>query len=215
MTDSKPSLDQLRRLKAATVGFPTPWIAEIVMQTNQYDIMKLWYEAVLGGTWITETNPNGAPAQGARDGAGGKQVFASDIRACFMRLPMPHPYAMTFALFELTRLAHAPSDDPGINHMQLKLPDLEALISRIEVMRDHGLDPHRSANHGTITSFYFRDPDENIVELCMDNFATAEERITYMKSPAFQKNPSGVSLVRDDFISAYRGGAPRAELLAF
>ena len=206
MINIQPSPDQLRELKAASADLPGPWISEIVLQTNQYDLMKLWYEAVLGGEWIAETNPNGPPPQEDRVGVGGKQVFASDIRASFMRLPMPHPYTMTFALFELTRLALSPDDDPGLNHMQLKFPDLDALIRRLEVLRNFSLHPHRGANHGATTSFYFRDPDENIVELCVDNFATVAEKVAFMQSPVFKANPSGISLDRDTFIAEHHAG---------
>jgi catechol 2,3-dioxygenase-like lactoylglutathione lyase family enzyme len=184
-----------------------------VLQTNQFDLLKAWYEAVFTSDWAVETTPREGSPQGDRAGAGGKQVFASDVRACFMRLPMPHPYTLTFAIFELKHLAKGPDKDPGLNHMQLKHPDLDTLIRRLELLRDHGIRPHRSANHGPATSFYFRDPDANIVELCIDNFDTAAEKAAFIASPAFQANPSGISLDPDAFIASYRSGASRAELL--
>lgn len=216
MTEAS-TLEGLRDLRAASADIPAPWISEVVMQTNQFELVKAWYAAILGGEWFMENTPSGAPPKDDRTGAGGpggKQVFASDVRACFMRLPAPPPYSLTFAIFELKHLDTAPSRDPGMNHMQLKHPDLEALIRRLEVLRDHGIHPHRSSNHGPVTSFYFRDPDANIVELCIDNFDTPAEKAAFVQSPAFRANPSGVSLDRDEFIARYRSGVPKAELLA-
>jgi catechol 2,3-dioxygenase-like lactoylglutathione lyase family enzyme len=214
MTIDPSRKESLQRLKAISADIGSPWISEIVLQTNQYDLMKLWYEAILGGDWIVENTPDPDREKPERVGAEGKQVFASDVRACFMRLPVPHPYTMTFALFEITSLNLAPSADPGLNHMQLKHGDLDALIRRVEALRDHGVHPHRAANHGATTSFYFRDPDENIVELCIDNFDTPAEKITFLASPAFKQNPSGISIDREDFIAKYRSGMPKRELLA-
>lgn len=214
MTIDPTQSETLRRLKAVSAEIGSPWISEVVLQTNQYELMKLWYEAILGGDWIVENIPDPNREKPQREGAEGKQVFASDVRACFMRLPVPHPYTMTFALFEIPHLKLAPDADPGLNHMQLKHGDLDALIRRIEALRDHGLHPHRAANHGATTSFYFRDPDQNIVELCIDNFDTPAEMIAFTKSEAFLRNPSGIDLNRDEFLARYHAGTPKAELLA-
>ncbi|MBD3759592.1 VOC family protein [Rhizorhabdus sp.] len=208
MTDAA-ALQALRDLKAASGDIPVPIVSEIVLQTNQYELMKAWYEGVFAANWIAETSPKGPP-QGDRTGVGGKQVFATDVRASFMRLPQ----SVTFAIFELTHLKTSPDKDPGINHMQVKYPDMETLIRRLEVLRDYGVHPHRSSNHGPATSFYFRDPDENIVELCVYNFESPAEMAAFAASPQFKANPSGVALDRDDFISRYRSGEPLESLLA-
>jgi hypothetical protein len=206
----------LRALKAQTDAMATPWISEVVMQTNQFDRMKLWYEAVLGSGWSFENtpDPNAEVVVANHHGDIGKQVHAKDVRAAFMRLPSKPPFSMTFAIFELKHLATAPDKDPGINHMQFKHPDLAALVQRVEALRDAGLHPHRSANHGPITSFYYFDPDQNIVELCIDNFDTPAEMIAFTKSEAFLRNPSGIDLNRDEFLARYHAGTPKAELLA-
>jgi catechol 2,3-dioxygenase-like lactoylglutathione lyase family enzyme len=204
----------LRSLKASSAQIRTPWISEVVLQTNQYDLMKSWYEAVLGCDWGVENCPDPSRPRPQRDATATKQVYASDVRACFMRLPVPHPYTMTFALFEVTTLETRPSTDPGLNHIQLKHADLQDLISRLEALRDHGLTPHRSANHGPSTSFYFVDPDQNVVELCIDNFDTPGEKIEFINSNAFKQNPSGIQIEFAEFISRYRAGISKQELLA-
>jgi catechol-2,3-dioxygenase len=208
--------ERLTALKARTQAIDPSWISEVVLQTNQFDRMKLWYESVLGSQWSFENkpDPNVAVAVANHHGDGGKQVHAKDVRAAFMRMPPAHPYGMTFAIFELTHLAHVPDKDPGLNHMQFKQTDLAALVTRVEALRDAEIHPHRSANHGPITSFYYRDPDQNIVEFCLDNFETPAEMMAFTRSDAFRRNPSGIDLDRDEFLARYHAGTPKAELLA-
>ncbi len=213
MSNSLSVKSRLETLRLRSKTLANPWVSEIVLQTNQYELMKLWYEAILGRDFFHETrrDPVAVPKPRAR---GDKQVFAKDVRACFMRLPTVEPYGMVLALFELNDIDVHPSKDPGLNHMQFKHCNIEALITRIEFMRDAGIDPHRSANHGPGTSFYFRDPDSNILELCIDNFDNPEDLDAFIKSETFRNNPSGLDIDRDAFIARYRSGIPVRELLA-
>ena len=214
MTSENLDKAALAALKEQTAALKKPWVSEIVLQTNQYDLMKLWYESVLGIDWFMENIPNADVHVENHHGDGGKQVHAKDVRACFARLDMAPPFSTTLALYEHTWLDRTPSSDPGLNHMQLKHDDIETLIRRVELLRDTGIHPHRSANHGPITSFYYRDPDENIIELCLNNFATPQEMAAFVRSERFQANPSGIDLDRDEFVARYRAGTPLDELLA-
>lgn len=204
----------LQNLKRHTEEMATPWVSEIVLQTSQFNAMKRWYEAILGNDWFVETEPKAAAETDQPREAGDKQARASNLRACFMRLPPAPPYGTVLALFEIKTLGHAPTNDPGLNHMQLKHPDLDALMRRIELLRDHGLHPHRSANHGPMLSFYFRDPDQNVIELCIDNFDTPAEMNAFIQSDKFRSNPSGIEIDRDEFLRRYRAGEAKDTLLA-
>jgi catechol-2,3-dioxygenase len=203
----------MSKLAAETAALSTPWVSEVVLQTSRYDELKSWYGAVLGRPWFFESRPQ-RPLQESELPAGDKQVRAATVRACFMRLAPAFPHGTTFALFELPWLSGAPAKDPGLNHMQFRDATLETLIERLELLKGAGIHPHRSANHGPTLSFYFRDPDRNIVELCVGNFATEEEAREFTRSEQFQNNPSGLELDRDEFIARYRSGMPRRELLA-
>lgn len=203
----------LEELGAATKVLSSTWVSEVVLQTAQFDRMKAWYQAVLGRDWFFENQPAKA-LDPSRLPAGDKQVRASDVRACFMRLAPDFPYGTTLALFELSWLEKAPSKDPGINHMQFRDADIATLIKRLELLRDAEINPHRSANHGPSLSFYFRDPDKNVVELCINNFDSPQDAQAFTKSAAFKNNPSGLELDRDEFISRYHSGVPKEKLLA-
>lgn len=213
MTATCTTDEALSALREQTKDLPLPFVSEIVLQTNQFDQMKRWYGAVLGGEWFLENTPDPSVVVENHHGDGGKQVHAKDVRACFMRLPTVEPYSQVLALFELKWLTTKPGTDPGINHMQLKHSDLATLLRRIALLRDADVRPHRSANHGPMTSFYFRDPDENIIELCVDNFKSRDELMAIIQSPAFRTNPSGIDFDPDDFLARFNSGVPEEELL--
>ncbi len=90
---------------------------------------------------------------------------------------------------------------------------LSELIAQYERMTTQGARPHRAANHGQATSFYFRDPDRNIVEFSCPNFATTEEEEAFMAGPVFAANPSGLELDPERFVARFQSGDSKAELL--
>ena len=68
-------------------------------------------------------------------------------------------------------------------------------------------------NHGPSTSFYYRDPDGNGVELSAMNFPTEAEYSTFVTSEAFKRNISGAAIDADEFVSKDRSGVPQSELV--
>jgi len=188
---------------------PPQQLSEVVLQTSRYDEMRAWYAAVLGARWHFENTPAGSAADLYPPGE--KQVRAADVRASFMRIGGAAP--VTIGLFELPWLVPPGHIEPCLNHLQFTENDLDVLVRRVELMRDAGIHPHRTSNHGPVMSFYFRDPDGNIIEFCSRNFATPEEMGAFVRSEQFRNNPSGLELDRDDFLARYHSGMPRAELL--
>jgi catechol-2,3-dioxygenase len=95
-------------------------------------------------------------------------------------------------IFQVPELADAPSTTPGMHHMQLRHAALGELFDRYERLKTAGIVPHRTANHGPGTSFYYHDPDGNMVELSAANFDTEAEYLAYLASDAYRTNPSGL-----------------------
>ena len=60
---------------------------------------------------------------------------------------------------------------------------------------------------------YYRDPDGNRVELQIDNFATAKEGEDWLRTPAFDENPIGVTYDPDRLVERFRAGVRVAELV--
>lgn len=196
------------KLLGMNTDLTPPRISEIVLKTAQYEAIKTWYSGVLGLAPFYENSP--APGVQA---AKGRMERATDVRLCFIRLNYEHPYAQVVAIFEIPGTRREPSGDPVLHHMQFRNAGMDDLFARYERLKAIGILPHRTANHGPGTSFYYRDPDQNIVELSANNFTTVGEYLGYFKTDSYQKNPSGIEIDADAYIARYRSGTPLAELV--
>ena len=69
-----------------------------------------------------------------------------------------------------------------MGHFQMQFGSIDDIFDRYEALAAHGIVPTRSANHGPFTSFYYRDPDGNRVELSVRNYAAEAETLALMQS---------------------------------
>lgn len=199
--------EQVRQRSAAD---PAPMrISEIVLKTSRYDEMKAWYQQLLGLKPFFEH----LPKRPAAASAPGQQERATDIRLCFMRLHLDQPYTQVVAIFDVPGTPTTPGPSAGLHHMQFRNPTMDDMFLRYDKLKALGILPHRTANHGPETAFYYRDPDQNIVEISVNNFETAEEYVAYFVSDSFLSNPSGIEIDADAFIARYRQGTPLAQLV--
>ena len=61
------------------------------------------------------------------------------------------------------------------------------------MLKERGITPAFALDHGLTTSIYYDDPDGNVVELQVDNFADWERSAAWMRTaPEFRANPIGV-----------------------
>ncbi|MER7692466.1 VOC family protein [Streptomyces sp. NPDC097610] len=183
-------------------------LSELVLKTGRYDGMRAFYTHVLGhGPFYERTPDPDAPPRPA-----GMPERAVDVRLGFFRVH-DAPHSQVLALFGIDRLAGTEPSGPGLHHFQFGVDSLGDLVTQHEHMVSFGVRPHRAANHGQATSFYYRDPDGNIVEFSCPNFATTEEEVAFMSGPVFAANPSGLELDPERFAARYRAGDPESELL--
>ena len=176
-------------------------ISETILKTGRLDEMKAWYETLLQVAPFFEH----APAQDSTPGDYGGQTRASDLRMCFFRLSLDYPWTQTIGLFEEPGTALDPARTaPGLHHMQLMAADLDDLCAQYERLRAAGMRPHRSADHGPMTSVYYRDPDGNNVEITAQNFPTLEAMVAFMASDEFKANPSGAEIDAEEFVARRR-----------
>lgn len=184
-------------------------ITEVVLKTARYHEMTSFYTHVLGhGPFFERTPDPDAPPRPA-----GMPERAVDVRLGFFRVHEGERLSQVIGLFGIESLAGVPVAGPGLHHVQFGVASLGELVAQHEHMISIGVRPHRAANHGQATSFYFRDPDGNVVEFSCPNFATPREEVEFMSGPVFAANPSGLELDPDRFVARYRGGDPTDELL--
>lgn len=177
-------------------------ISEIILRTSNFDAMKVWYQRVLGAKPSLELEREH-----------GKEGKVDNFRRlCFLRIYASFPYTEVFGLFELPDVAPS-QKSAGLHHSQFRIMTLDGLFARFERLRSVGITPYQTFNHGPSMSFYYEDPDGNLVELNAPNFDTEKEYLDYFKTPAFQKNVAGVEIDADDVIRRYRNGENRADLV--
>ena len=96
--------------------------------------------------------------------------------------------------------------------MAFTFKSLDELLDTYTRLKASGIRPYWCINHGPTTSMYYRDPDNNQVEL-IDNFDDVRDGKAYMRSPALAKNPIGVPFEPDSFVTRLKAGASAKELV--
>jgi catechol 2,3-dioxygenase-like lactoylglutathione lyase family enzyme len=171
---------------AATPIHPAKF-AHFVLRTGQFDRLAEWYRIVLDA----------------------RIVFRNDM-LCFLSYDDEHHR------LALINIPGSPPRDPestGTDHVAYSYNDLGELLATYRRLKAHGIVPHWPINHGVTTSMYYRDPDNNRVELQIDNFPTPAELQGYFESAAFAANPVGVTYDPEQLCRDYEAGVPIADLL--
>jgi len=168
-------------------------ISHIVLQTNDPKALQDWYCTVLGGEMVHDAG------------------FIS-----FMSYDDEHHRVAFITPGELEKREPAENGiragrETGLHHIAFTLADLGDLLETYARLKEKGIHPFWCVDHGVTTSMYFRDPDNNQVELQVDNFAVARDGQAYMKSEAFAKNPVGVEYDPDELLARHRAGATTKE----
>jgi catechol-2,3-dioxygenase len=177
---------------SATRDLPSVRLSEIVLRTSRYQELKDWYQALLGIDPYLDTE-----------------------EFCFRRLHVDYPYTQILAIFHVPEASTPPLPVAGLDHIQLRHASLGDLFDRYDCLQAVGITPYSSMNHGPGTSFYYRDPDGNSVELSGPNFDDEQEYLAYFESESYRNNIAGVPVDPHDFVARYRSGVPQAELVRF
>lgn len=184
----------------------SPRMSEIVLKTARFETMRAWYERMLG---IEPFFVRFAPPEPSWTGA---------MAIAFFRLHVDYPYTQVLGIFEVPGVgaqAVQTAGDPGMHHMQFRNGSFTELFERYDLLKAAGIVPRRTFNHGPGTSFYYEDPDGNIVELSSSNFEREPDYLAYFDSDVYKKNISGIEIDAAAYIARFRSGVPQAELIKF
>ncbi|RYF72087.1 MAG: biphenyl 2,3-dioxygenase [Comamonadaceae bacterium] len=172
-----------------TSKVPSPRrLAHVALRTNQLASMVDWYCKVLGA-----------------------HVAYESSKVAFLTYDEEHHRIALLALDD-----YAPRlDKPCIGHYHTAFAydALSDLLGNYLRLREQGVLPYRTINHGPTVSMYYADPDGNQIELQVDSFPDAEATNAWMRSEAFSRNPIGIDFDPDDMLARFRAGVPETELM--
>lgn len=161
-------------------------LAHVVIRTKQYDAVVAWYKLVLGA----------------------RVQFEASGKICFLTYDDEHH---RIAVVDVPILVDRPPMATGVDHIAFAYDSMADLVDTYERLKAASVEPYWTINHGPTISFYYRDPDNNQIELQVDNFATNEE-VNEFLAAEFPTNPIGVELDPEEFVAMFRSGVPEAEL---
>ena len=179
--------DRTAKLSADRGRVPPVKLAHIVRRTARFDEMLEWYTTVLGA-----------------------EVVHADGVLAFLTYDDEHH---RIAIAAIPGLPDQPAMAAGTDHIAFTHADLGDLLATYERLVAEGIEPYWCINHGLTTSMYYKDPDDNRIELQVDNFPSAEETIRWIRSGTFARNPIGVVFDPKELLARYRAGEPLEQLV--
>ena len=165
----------------------TKKLAHVVLQTTELARLKDWYLKVLDARVVYENSSS-----------------------AFLTFDDEHH---RLAILEIPGLSDRTPITVGMAHTAYTFDSLRGLIAKYADLKDAGITPRVSVQHGVTTSLYYRDPDGNMVELQIDNFATPDEATAYMEREEYHSDFIGPSFDPDQMAKALAEGTPPGQLI--
>ena len=108
-------------------------------------------------------------------------------------------------------------ENPGqyvrVQHSAWEFNSIAELMDSYERIRDLGIRPVVCVDHGPSVAFYYKDPDNNTVELLADAFGDWRRSREFLRTQqCMRDNPMGSYVDPDRMLEAYRQGASDDEL---
>lgn len=160
--------------------------SHFVLKTARFPEMVRWYITVLGA-----------------------RVAQQNARLCFLTYDHEHHRV---AIVHVPHLKQRGTDVCGVDHVSYTYSSLAELLATYRRLKESGIVPRWSINHGVTTSLYYEDPDGNRVELQIENFGSDEELNEFFRSEAFASNTLGDRFDPEEMIRRYESGTPVEEI---
>ncbi len=163
--------------------------------TADLDAMIDWYQKVLG---MTINHRSKIPAIARL--IGNPPPFSAF--AFISNDEMDH----RIVFFEISKASLDPDKarHTGLQHLAFASATMDDLLSTYVRLKDLGIQPFWAADHGVGISFYYQDPDKNVVEIQVSNYDTPEKATEYLRS-ARGGRPAMID--PDKLVSAHKAGA--------
>ena len=177
-----------------------PTLHHYGLTTANLKAMSDWYATVLGMSVVFETSsPLGKNAEIA-------------ARAAWVTNDKANHRIGLIEILQLTKDAQR-SSHVRMQHIAYEYHSLDHLLDSYVRLKETGIKPLLSADHGATTSMYYADPDGNSVELFVDNFGDWERSGNFMRtSPEFASMPMGKFVDPDKMVAARAAGTTAGEI---
>jgi catechol-2,3-dioxygenase len=162
-------------------------LSHAVLRTTRLNEMVEWYKIVLNA-----------------------EVLYQNDFLVFMTYDEEHH---RIALAAVPGLVEKPKGSAGLDHLAFFYSTLGDWIATYERLKSVGIMPKVSIHHGLSMSLYYRDPDDNGVELSIDNVEKAQWR-DWMRNN-LKDNPIGAPMAPDALAAKYHAGASDEEIRRF
>jgi catechol-2,3-dioxygenase len=162
-------------------------LSHAVFRTTRLKEMVEWYRTVLNA-----------------------EVMYENDFLVFMTYDEEH-HRIAFA--QVPGLAEKPKGSAGLDHLAFFYSTFADWISTYERLKAAGITPRVPIHHGLTMSLYYRDPDDNGVELSIDNVEKSQWH-DWMRNN-LGKNPMGMGFDPDELARKYHAGVPETELRRF
>jgi catechol-2,3-dioxygenase len=176
----------MRSISLDEMNRPTK-LAHVVLRVPDLEACVDWYETVLGA----------------------RPVFQNSFVA-FLTYDDEHHRIAFVCDPESTP---PPPRTSGLEHVAFTYAGLGELLQTYQRLERAGIEPYWCINHGPTTSFYYRDPAGNQVELQHDNYPTEEELKAWFATGAFAENPIGVTFDPKKLVARWERGDAIEELI--
>ena len=176
-----------------------PKLQHFGLATANLDAMLDWYRKVLGMTINARAD---APA-----GPEGKPLFSAAFAS---NDEVNH----RIAFFELPGLVTEPDKrrHTRVQHVAFEYETLDDLLGTYVRLKGLGIVPVLAADEGSQTSFYYLDPEQNSVELNVNNYGNDWTATEHMKTASVADGPRRVFVDPDKLVAARKAGTSRWEV---
>lgn len=117
------------------------------------------------------------------------------------------------AFAQVPGLVEKPKGSAGLDHLAFFYSTFADWIETYERLKAAGITPRVPIHHGLTMSLYYRDPDDNGVELSIDNVEKSQWH-DWMRNSLGQNIP-GMPFDPDELARKYHAGVPESELRRF
>jgi len=173
-----------------------PRLHHLGLTTGNLDAMVDWYRKVLG---MTINRRLAVPAEAQNRPPFSAFAFVSNDE-------MDH----RIVFFEVPGVAADPERrrHTGLQHIDFECATFDDLLGTYVRLKGEGILPGWAVDHGVGTSFYYADPDQNIVEINVNNYGNAWTATEHLRTSP----PTHVQVDPDKLIAARKAGASGWEL---